>query len=149
MESMTFGIQGGVTGLFGSEPAAGPAGKASATLAELDRDAFLKLLLTQLEHQDPLSPVNDREFLSQLAQFGALEQTSNLARTMQAWAEAARRSQQLQDALALMGRTVEYTGTNNLPGQGVVERVYVAADGVSLSVAGQVVELNRVTAVLS
>jgi flagellar basal-body rod modification protein FlgD len=40
----------------------------------LGRDAFMNLLLTQLQHQDPTSPQPDGEFLAQLAQFSSLEQ---------------------------------------------------------------------------
>lgn len=41
---------------------------------ELDRNAFLSLLVTQLQSQDPLKPMEDREFIAELAQFSALEQ---------------------------------------------------------------------------
>ena len=41
---------------------------------ELDRDAFLRLLMTQLQHQDPLDPMDDHAFIAQMAQFSALEQ---------------------------------------------------------------------------
>lgn len=46
--------------------------------AELDKHAFLKLLITQLRHQDPLNPSNNGEFLAQMAQFTALEQTQSI-----------------------------------------------------------------------
>lgn len=46
---------------------------------ELDKDAFLKLLVTQLEYQDPLDPQDNSQYLSQLAQFSSLEQMSNVA----------------------------------------------------------------------
>ena len=48
---------------------------------DLDRNAFLNLLVTQLRHQDPLNPMDDREFIAQLAQFSALEQMQNLNTT--------------------------------------------------------------------
>lgn len=45
----------------------------------LGRDAFLKLLVTQLQHQDPTKPQADGEFIAQLAQFSALEKLSEIA----------------------------------------------------------------------
>ena len=49
---------------------------------ELDKDAFLKLLITQFQHQDPLNPMEDKEFIAQLAQFSALEQSMALNDSM-------------------------------------------------------------------
>jgi len=45
---------------------------------ELDKDAFIKLLLVQLQHQDPLNPMEDRDFIAQMAQFTSLEQMQNM-----------------------------------------------------------------------
>lgn len=45
----------------------------------LDKNSYLKLLVTELSRQDPLNPVNDKEFISQMAQFSALEQMQNVA----------------------------------------------------------------------
>lgn len=49
---------------------------------DLDKDAFLRLLTTQLANQDPLNPVEDKEFIAQLAQFSSLEQMQNLNKTV-------------------------------------------------------------------
>lgn len=55
----------------------------AASQGELDRNAFLQLLLTQLENQDPLSPLQDHEFVAQLATFSSLEQLESLNAGMQ------------------------------------------------------------------
>jgi len=49
--------------------------------AELGKEDFLMLLVTQIQYQDPLEPANNTEFVAQLAQFSALEQMSNLNTT--------------------------------------------------------------------
>lgn len=49
---------------------------------KLDRDAFLKLLITQLSNQDPLNPMEDQQFIAQLAQFSSLEQMQMVNRTL-------------------------------------------------------------------
>lgn len=49
--------------------------------AELGKEDFLMLLVTQIQYQDPLDPADNTEFVAQLAQFSALEQMSNLNTT--------------------------------------------------------------------
>jgi len=51
---------------------------ASLASGSLDKNAFLELLVTQLRHQDPLSPVNNENFLAQLAQFASVEQLQSI-----------------------------------------------------------------------
>ena len=57
-----------------------PLGKAGTTLGQ---DAFLRLLTTQLAHQDPTKPQADGEFIAQLAQFSSLEQLTQMQATLQ------------------------------------------------------------------
>jgi flagellar basal-body rod modification protein FlgD len=73
----------------------------------LDKDDFLKLLLTQLSHQDPLQPMEDREFIAQMAQFSSLEQMTNLNREFSRVAGAIA----LGQAISLIGKTVDVTVT--------------------------------------
>ena len=51
---------------------------------DLGKDAFLKLLVTQLQHQDPTKPQADGEFLAQLAQFSSLEKLTQIATSIDA-----------------------------------------------------------------
>lgn len=47
--------------------------------SSLDKDAFLKLLTTQMQYQDPLEPTNNTEYMAQLAQFSTVEELQNLS----------------------------------------------------------------------
>ena len=64
----------------------GPTSSTTETLLNrnggLGRDAFLQLLVTQLQHQDPLKPQADGEFIAQLAQFSSLEQLTHIHTTL-------------------------------------------------------------------
>lgn len=72
---------------------------------DLDKDDFLKLFMTQLENQDPLNPMDDKETLAQLAQFSSLEQLANLNSQMTKVAEAIS-GQQFQNATNYIGKSV-------------------------------------------
>jgi flagellar basal-body rod modification protein FlgD len=70
---------------------------------ELGKDDFLKLLITQLSHQDPTKPLEDREFVAQMAQFSTLEQMTNMNGELSKVLGLLARSQ----AVNLLGKTVE------------------------------------------
>lgn len=58
------------------------ASASKATENALGKDAFLKILVTQMKNQNPLEPLKDTEFIGQMAQFSSLEQLTNMNQTM-------------------------------------------------------------------
>lgn len=74
---------------------------------ELGKDDFLRLLITQLRYQDPLKPMEDREFIAQMAQFSSLEQTKNMADALTKMNENMAASQERNNALSFLGKYVE------------------------------------------
>jgi len=85
---------------------------------ELGRDDFLRLLLAQLSNQDPTNPMEDREFIAQMAQFSTLEQMTNMA------SDFSRLTAMLtgSEASQSLGRTVEIADGDSTV-QGVVRAV--------------------------
>ncbi|HHT42796.1 MAG TPA: flagellar hook assembly protein FlgD [Firmicutes bacterium] len=73
----------------------------------LGKDQFLKLLITQLKHQDPISPVEDKEFIAQLAQFSSLEQMQNLNTNLSDMMLAQQKLTSLGQAMQMIGKEVE------------------------------------------
>jgi len=82
-----------------------PAQEKKENTNELGRDAFLKLLVAQLENQDPTKPEENGEFIAQLAQFSQLEETQKMGGNFQQFASAFQSTQHLQ-ATSLVGRPV-------------------------------------------
>jgi len=76
---------------------------------DLGKDAFLQLLVTQLSNQDPLNPMEDKEFVAELSQFSSLEQLTNLNEGMDNLISATER-QDMISAVSFMGKTVTASG---------------------------------------
>jgi flagellar basal-body rod modification protein FlgD len=84
-------------------------------LQTLGKDDFLQLLVTKLQHQDPLKPMDDEDFIAQLAQFSSLEQMNNIARgieTSNKWDFLQMQSLNNVMASGLIGRevTADFSG---------------------------------------
>ena len=75
--------------------------------SELGKDAFLQLLITQLQHQDPTNPMDDREFISQMAQFSSLEQMQNMTKTMESLL-ASQQQTQMMNYASFVGKEVKW-----------------------------------------
>ena len=115
----------GLTATSGSQEATGANG-------QLGKDDFLKLFVAQLQHQDPLKPMEDKEFMGQMASFSTLEQVAKLATANEKLAT----SLSLSGSLGFLGRTVTYKDAAGVTNTGVVGRVQTAEGKVSLTVGG-------------
>lgn len=92
---------------------------------ELGKNAFLKILTAQLKYQNPMKPSDSTEFISQMAQFAALEQMTNLNTTMS-----------YQSAYSLIGKTVALNSYDDLGRQygGQIQSVVKKGDDILLNV---------------
>ena len=106
----------------------------SPTSSLLSKDQFLQLMMAQLQNQNPMSPNSSdpTQYVSELAQFTALEQQTN---TAQSTAQSAQANQATQ-ALALLGHTVSYIDPSGNSGTGVVQKVDFTTSGPTLTVNG-------------
>ena len=120
------------------------ANSASGANSSLGKDDFLKLFVSQLQHQDPLSPMENAEFMGQMASFSTLEQISKMA----AANEQIAAQLSLTGSVNLLGRTVSYVDAEGATKTGAVERASTVdvktvltvggVDGVKLSSVNQV-----------
>jgi flagellar basal-body rod modification protein FlgD len=98
----------------------------------LTKDDFLKLFVTQLQHQDPMSPMDNDQMVAQMSQLSTVEQLTNLATTNGQMSQ----SLALSSAVGLIGRTVTWTDSDKAEHSGVVEKVSTKDGAPSLTVAG-------------
>ena len=118
---------------------------------QLDKSAFMKLLVSQLQHQDPMEPVANEEFVAQLATFSSLEQLEGLNQNVVAMIALNQSNallSQLTQSSALIGQQVTWTDpTSGATSSGVVERVKIVDGLAVLQIDGTDVPLAAVTEV--
>lgn len=70
-----------ISGIDTSTVASQVASNSGTSNSSLDKDAFLQLLVAQMQYQDPLQPTSNTEYMAQLAQFSTVEELQNLDTT--------------------------------------------------------------------
>lgn len=122
--------------------------EATAASAQTTRDEFLHLLVTQLRHQDPLEPIKQEDFLSQLAQFSTLEGIETLNASFErqlAVQQDLVQMQQFTQSSNLIGKQVTFESPSSDDNrEGIIEGVVVTHDGLRLRVADELIAVDQI-----
>lgn len=105
---------------------------AGNAFSALDGQAFLQLLVAQMQNQDPLNPMDNQEFMSQLTQLSSLEKLESIHSKLEPAAAAA----ELGVAASLLGREIEWLDAAGDAQRGLVTEVRHSAEG-SILMAGE------------
>lgn len=138
-----------IQGISANDPVYGSA--SAGRPGELGKDAFMKLLVTQMRNQDPLSPMEGQQFAAELAQFSSLEQMQNLNDNILGLAVLQQNNalmSQLTSSSTLIGHEVQYMHpqTGELR-TGLVSSVKLQDGLAMLNIDGLDVPLGNVTEV--
>ncbi|MBI2322673.1 MAG: flagellar hook assembly protein FlgD [Chloroflexi bacterium] len=128
-----------IEGIVGNAATTALAAARKGNGQDIGKDDFLQLLIAQLRNQDPLKPMEDREFIVQLAQFRSLEQMDKMVAGLDKLMQA----QQVTLASGLIGRSVQTKDGV----AGTVNAVTLRDGNATLQVGGQRVALDAVTEV--
>jgi flagellar basal-body rod modification protein FlgD len=105
---------------------------------------FIKMMITQLQNQDPMEPAKNEELLAQMSQIGQLQTSTQLQDSLKSMTM----QNQIGSASNLIGKEVEGLDAQDDPVKGLVNSVHVEKDNVQLELDnGKTLDLGRVTAI--
>ncbi len=130
------------TNAYGTASNVAGDGTVKQSTGTVDKTQFLSLLITELKNQDPTAPTDQKETLSQLAQFSSLEQMQNLNQTLTASSQFG----QLSQSAALIGKTVN-AGAGDSAVSGIVSAVAVQNGKTYLHIGSQDIDASTVTGI--
>lgn len=131
-------IVGSVDSIINKTPVSNKTGGNS-----LGKDDFLKILITQLKYQDPSQPLQDKEFIAQMAQFTSVEQLSNMAGEMKLL------RQSLGITSDLIGKTVSWLSKDSsgisTEKTGKVDSITFKDGNQFINVGGEAITVSQLT----
>jgi flagellar basal-body rod modification protein FlgD len=113
----------------------------------MGKDVFLRLLVLQMQSQDPLSPMENTDMIAQLAQFSALEAATNLNQQFEVLSGNVDQLNFISGA-QLLGKTVTGIDADGELQTGVVESVHLDGSLVVLSVNGKFMPMSGILSIL-
>ncbi|KAA1260220.1 Basal-body rod modification protein FlgD [Rubripirellula obstinata] len=131
---------------FSAQEAAQQAGGASDAFGDVDLDGFLQLMISELQNQDPLSPMDNSQMVAQMGQIREIGATDKLTSTLDGLAS----SQELVTASTLIGQNVTGLANDASAVDGVVDRITVETDAengsrsIKVHVAGKTMDINNI-----
>ena len=126
-----------VTGVnYSSGTASSTSTSTTKTNNELGKDDFLQLLVTQLQHQDPLAPMEDKEFIAQMAQFTSLEQMKNMNNAVQ-----------ITQATSYIGKQVTWADSQGIEQRGIVTAIRIVNSEPKVMIGSESLELKKIMSV--
>lgn len=138
----------GVGGSFGSSATQSKGNG----MGDVDTDEFLKLLLTEMQNQDPLQPMDNSQMLTQMSQIREIGSNDRLTDTLSNLAAG----QELSMASSMIGKTVKALDSNSKDVTGKVGRVSVQTDAkdsskrtVSVHIGDAVVDINNIREIVA
>lgn len=109
-----------------------PQKKTQPPKQELDKDAFLQILVAQMRYQNPLAPQDSNQFISQVVELTTMEQLFNLSKSM----EMLLKAQELSLSAGLVGKQVTVVGPDGQDVRGAVDKVVIGEEGIQLVIDG-------------
>ena len=129
-----------VTGTGSTTPSTTAAASTTNPKSILGKDDFLKLMVAQLKYQNPLSPSDQSQMMSQMAQFSMVEGINNLQSTITQQGA----SNSVSQAVGLIGKELTFLKQDGTSGTGVASSVSLADGAVTVHVGNTDVALSDV-----
>ena len=116
----------------------------SSNKLALKTEDFIKMMITQLQQQDPMEPAKNEQLLAQMSQIGQLQSSTQLQESLQGIVQ----QNQIGSAAGLIGKSIKGMDADNNEIGGLVTSVRVTDDGVNLELDnGKQLSLSRVTTI--
>lgn len=130
----------------GTSGATGSSSNSSSTqnaLQQITPNDFLKMLITQLQNQDPMNPTSSDQILQQISEIDNIEATTTLSSSLNSVAT----DQGFQAASGLIGKTVQGVDSSGNPVSGTVDSASFSNGAASLSVGSQTMPLSGISSI--